>query len=116
VRALHAWMARELARRGAHVDDWRYCPHHPEAPCDAYRRACPWRKPQAGMLLDLAARWPVDMGASMMIGDQASDMGAARAAGVAGHLFTGGRLDGYVEALIGREGGTRALHPRALSG
>jgi D-glycero-D-manno-heptose 1,7-bisphosphate phosphatase len=72
VRRLHAFMAAELARSGAHVDDWRYCPHHLDAQIPAYRAACGWRKPGPGMLLDLIATWPIDVGRSVMIGDAES--------------------------------------------
>lgn len=92
VLALHRWMAGELRRQGAHIDDWRYCPYHAEASVAAYRQAHPWRKPEPGMLLDLMSHWPVEAGRSLMVGDQPSDMAAAAAAGVKGHRFEGGDL------------------------
>lgn len=92
VLALHQWMADSLRERGAHVDDWRYCPYHAEATVAAYRQTHPWRKPEPGMLLDLMEHWPVDLSRSMMIGDQPSDIAAAAAAGVDATFFEGGNL------------------------
>lgn len=100
VKVLHQWMADELRPGGAHVDDWRYCPYHPEATVDAYRQAHPWRKPEPGMLLDLMAQWPVDVGHSLMVGDQPSDLAAAQAAGVAAQHFPGGNLNEAIAPWI----------------
>ena len=30
IGTLHRWMAEELGAVGASIDDWRYCPYHPE--------------------------------------------------------------------------------------
>ena len=104
VGALHRWMSDELAMIGASIDDWRYCPFHPEGSVAAYRAAHDWRKPSPGMILDLIAHWPIEREESVLIGDKASDIQAAAAAGVAGHLFEGGDLMEFVRA--------RALGPR----
>jgi D-glycero-D-manno-heptose 1,7-bisphosphate phosphatase len=93
VKALHAAMQQVLRQAGAHVDDFRYCPHHLEGVRSGYAVACDWRKPEPGMIRDLAAKWPVDLGASLLIGDNETDVQAAVAAGVPGVLYQGGRLD-----------------------
>jgi D-glycero-D-manno-heptose 1,7-bisphosphate phosphatase len=100
VGVLHGWMQAAFAEAGARVDAFEHCPHHPEAALPEYRRDCRRRKPRPGMLLDLMAAWPVDAARSFLIGDRETDMAAAAAAGVAGHLFSGGDLDAFVAARL----------------
>ncbi len=93
VQALHAWMNAELDRvADARIDAFVYSPFHPQAALAAYRRDSACRKPQPGMILDLLARFSVDPGRTLMIGDKDSDVAAAHAAGVEGLLFEGGSL------------------------
>ena len=100
VRTALDWIGDEARRAGGTIDDWRYCPFHPEAKIEAYRRAHDWRKPSPGMLLDLIKTWEVDPSRCVMIGDQATDMAAAAAAGMPGHLFPGGNLLSFIQPLI----------------
>ncbi|MBF0369573.1 MAG: D-glycero-beta-D-manno-heptose 1,7-bisphosphate 7-phosphatase [Magnetococcales bacterium] len=102
VERLHGWMNRELAGEGARVDGFYYCPHHPTAGEGKYRRSCDCRKPAPGMLLRAIQEWPVNLADSFMVGDKPSDMQAAAAAGVVGHLFSGGNLLTRLRGIIGR--------------
>jgi D,D-heptose 1,7-bisphosphate phosphatase len=105
VVALHAWIQDELRAQGAHIDDFRYCPFHAEGRIEAYRQNHPWRKPGAGMLLDLMKHWQVDITRSAMIGDKDSDVEAGRAAGVLGLKVKPGDLLAEVARLVERHSG-----------
>ena len=100
VHALHRWMAERLAEAGARIDAFEHCPHHPEAPLPAFRRDCRRRKPAPGMIEDLLRAWPVERAGSFLIGDKPSDLAAAAAAGLPGHLFPGGNLAAFLDRVI----------------
>ena len=97
---LHGWMRNELSALGAHIDDIRYCPHHPEGSVAGYLEDHHWRKPSPGMILDLMQHWPVRRQGSFVIGDRSTDIEAAQAAGLSGFLFAGGDLDAFVADVM----------------
>ena len=105
VRDLLGWVGDEVRAAGGTIDDARYCPFHPEAPLPAYRQASDWRKPGPGMLADLIRAWELDPARCLLVGDQPTDVAAAAAAGVRGHLFPGGDLTAFVVPLLDAEGG-----------
>ena len=100
VHALFAWMRNQILADGGTIDDYRFCPHHPEAPLPAYRRTSDWRKPAPGMILDLLRRWELDPARCLLIGDQPTDLEAAAAAGVRAFQFPGGDLATFVAPLL----------------
>jgi len=104
LNALHAWMRSELAAQGAHIDDVRYCPHHPEGSVAGYLEDHHWRKPKPGMIHDLMEHWPVRREGSFVIGDRDTDIEAAGAAGLPGFLFAGGDLDAFVADIMAQLG------------
>jgi len=102
VQTLHRWMADEMAAAGAHIDAFEYCPDHPDGTVERYRRVSDRRKPAPGMITDLLSRFAVDAAHSILIGDNATDLEAAHAAGLKGHLFSGGNLEAFVQQLMPR--------------
>jgi D-glycero-D-manno-heptose 1,7-bisphosphate phosphatase len=94
------WIADEVRASGGTIDDLRHCPFHPDATVPAYRAHSDWRKPAPGMLLDLIRVWELDPARCVMIGDQQTDLEAARVAGVHGHLFSRGDLMAFVGPLL----------------
>jgi len=81
VGEVHRSLDALLAMRGARVDRYYYCPHHPEAEVERYRLRCECRKPRPGLLLRAAAELGVDLARSHLVGDKASDLAAGGAAG-----------------------------------
>lgn len=102
-RDVMACLAEQLASEGAHLDDQRFCPFHPEATVECFREGHPWRKPEPGMLFDLIKHWPVDVARSFIIGDQETDLAAGAAAGIRGYLFQTGDLDAFVVRILEAE-------------
>lgn len=100
INHFHAHMNVELREIGAHIDDFRYCPHHEEGTVAAYKKACNWRKPGSGMLDDLLAHWPVLPSKSLMLGDQDSDTRAGEAAGIPSQQVSEGRVTEIVDAWL----------------
>ncbi len=84
-------LAELLAEHGASLDAVLACPFHSEA-CPPYRHPDhPARKPNAGMLQEAARLLDLDLRHSILVGDKAADLQAARAAGLECgiHVLTG---------------------------
>ena len=72
--AIHDKMHRTLAQAGGRIDAIFFCPHAADSKC-----AC--RKPKAGMLLEIAERFNVDLADVPIVGDSLRDLQAAVTAG-----------------------------------
>jgi histidinol-phosphate phosphatase family protein len=105
---VHRTLAERLERQGARIDRFDYCPHHPTEGSARYRRACPCRKPEPGMLLKAAAALAIDLGRSYVVGDTPRDLETARRVGARGILVRTGYGAEHLETVSA--GGTDAAH------
>jgi D-glycero-D-manno-heptose 1,7-bisphosphate phosphatase len=90
VQEVHAHIARLLANRGARIDAYYYCPHHPDGKVAAYARVCDCRKPGRGLVDRAARELGVDPRRSFTIGDRWLDIALARTIGARGVLVRTG--------------------------
>jgi len=71
---IHDALQRAAVQAGGRIDAFFFCPHAADA-------ACQCRKPQPGMLLEVARRFNVSLKETYMVGDALRDVQAAAAAG-----------------------------------
>ena len=95
VNAVHAHMLKCLMAAGGRLDAVFFCPHTPDDHCDC-------RKPQPGLMKDIAHRYGIDLRHVPMVADTLRDLQAARAAGCEPHLVRSGRAAALDEAQIER--------------
>jgi D-glycero-D-manno-heptose 1,7-bisphosphate phosphatase len=96
LQKMHDKMQKLLSTRGASVDGIFYCPHGPDANC-----IC--RKPKPGLLFQIARKFNIDLSQTPMVGDNISDIKAARMANAKPVLVRTGKgeyvMQHYPEAL-----------------
>lgn len=71
---IHEKLLRELASVGGYIEEIFFCPHHPD-------EACACRKPQPGLLHQIAKKYPIDLTKTFFIGDSIGDMRVAQSSG-----------------------------------
>jgi D-glycero-D-manno-heptose 1,7-bisphosphate phosphatase len=106
-RSVNAAIRADLVQFGCGIDQMIACGFHPHYTVGYGEDHAYWRKPGPGMLHILADRLRLDLGRSWLIGDNVSDILAARASGMAGamHLNTGHGKHFRSEALQCANGG-----------
>jgi D-glycero-D-manno-heptose 1,7-bisphosphate phosphatase len=94
VRAVNARMDELLlhAHPEASIDRHDFCPFHPEAAVDEYRRDSELRKPRPGMILGAAREMSLDLSRSWVVGDAPRDIEAGHAVGCRTILVRNGAL------------------------
>lgn len=73
LKRVHQHLVNLLQTGGTNIDDLAYCPH--------FDQQCECRKPQPGLILNLAKKHQVDLAQSWMIGDRQTDIEAGISAG-----------------------------------
>lgn len=91
--AVQAEIARRLEAAGARWDAVMASPFHPQGRAPWRHPDHPARKPNPGMLLAAATALSLDLAASWILGDRATDIAAGRRAGLAGGIFVGPGYD-----------------------
>ncbi|MFT3828047.1 MAG: HAD family hydrolase [Chitinophagaceae bacterium] len=86
----HRHIASLLARAGAHLDAYYYCPHHPDGRVPEYAVRCECRKPGTALVERAVRELGVDPARSFAVGDRWVDIGLARAMGGRGVLVRTG--------------------------
>jgi D,D-heptose 1,7-bisphosphate phosphatase len=104
VKITHEHLQAALRQKGAYIDNFYYCPHHPTDGIDPYRKDCNCRKPAPGMLLQAAHDLDIDLTRSYLVGDRFRDMEAANKVGVKGVLVK----TGYGQELLQDDGPDKA--------
>lgn len=84
LNAIHAKMHKAVAQAGGRIEAVFYCPHAAETEC-----AC--RKPRAGMLNEIAARYGSDLKGVPSVGDSLRDLLAAASVGAVPLLVQTGK-------------------------
>ena len=97
IHKLHNWMNQELAKYGAHIDEFFYCPHHVKGIIKEYSFDCECRKPKIGMIKKAVDKYDVQLDSSLLIGDKDSDIECAENAGIKGLKFNAEKLDFYLK-------------------
>jgi D-glycero-D-manno-heptose 1,7-bisphosphate phosphatase len=90
-QAVNASLVAQMSAAGARLDGIYACLHHPTEGEPPYRARCDCRKPLPGLLTRAAAELDLDLAASVMVGDKASDLVPARTVGARAVLV----LTGY---------------------
>tara|TARA_Y100000590_G_scaffold168368_1_gene192565 strand:- start:863 stop:1360 length:498 start_codon:yes stop_codon:yes gene_type:complete len=82
VKKLHKEVNKELKKINCKIHDFFYCPFHPKYGNRKYRKNSYLRKPNPGMILKAVKKWNIDLSKSLMIGDEKTDMIAAKKSNV----------------------------------
>ncbi|MFC7783840.1 MULTISPECIES: HAD family hydrolase [unclassified Rossellomorea] len=81
--SIHDYMVKEIEKAGGFIQEVSCCTHKPHEGCEC-------RKPEAGMILDLAKKYDLDTARSYMVGDRDVDIEAGRKAGCTTILLADG--------------------------
>ena len=83
LESIHKKLVHEVEKRGGRIVDIKFCPHHPDEKC--------WcRKPNPGLLEEIAATYELNLKEGCFVGDSLKDLKAAESAGCPGILVLTG--------------------------
>ena len=86
---LSSWMCGQFEAEGVIIDKVYFSPYHPVHGLGHYRKDHISRKPNPGMLQQAILELDIDVKASVLIGDNVTDIQAGFSAGVGKNLYLG---------------------------
>jgi D-glycero-D-manno-heptose 1,7-bisphosphate phosphatase len=104
VNIVNNTLLADLQKKGAIIDKFYFCPHHPADGKGIYLQNCNCRKPAPGMLLQAAQELNIDLTNSYFVGDRFIDMETAKKVGATGILVR----TGYGADLLQDDGPDKA--------
>ena len=83
IHAVNRHLQSRLKAKGAYLDAFFYCPHHPKGVVKSLTKDCDCRKPRTGMVKQALKKFPIDLAKSYVVGDNLSDVELAKNAKMA---------------------------------
>jgi D,D-heptose 1,7-bisphosphate phosphatase len=114
VRLVHGRIQKALQEKGAFIDAFYCCPHHPTEGIGVYMQYCTCRKPEAGMLITASAEMDIDLTNSYTVGDMLKDIQAAFKVGAKGVLVKTGYGLNTIEKELQLES-TGSIQPHCIA-
>lgn len=90
VETIHGRLDEMLREKGARIDRFYFCPHHPVYGNGPYKIACSCRKPESGLFLRASEELDIDLARSYVVGDMLKDIDAGKRVGAKGVLVRTG--------------------------
>lgn len=88
---VHERLEDLLLAEGARLDGAYYCPNYAGGVVERYTRDTSCRKPATGMIDRAVEDLPIELSSSVVVGDDATDIGLANALGIPGVLVETGK-------------------------
>ena len=73
-KKLEKWMINDLKEKGVKISASYYCPHHPQAVVDKYRKKCDCRKPGIALFEKAISEFDIDKDNLILVGDKERDV------------------------------------------
>jgi D-glycero-D-manno-heptose 1,7-bisphosphate phosphatase len=67
------YLFKKFLDKRIYINDFQYCPHHPDALIKKYKKKCKCRKPNDLMIKNIINKWPIIKKKSLFIGNEYHD-------------------------------------------
>ena len=101
----HKKMNEMLIKFKAKIDDFYYCPYHPQGKIKKYKKKTNLRKPGNGMLLQAMKKYKLKTSDCFMIGDEKKDFLSSKKTNIGFQYKKNYSLDKQVKNIVGKING-----------